>query len=223
MHVGVKVAVADGMPEKGLDDVARQRDPVVAGGFDGGEVAQADAVDPLRREHVPRGEVPFGPRHAEARIVLRVLGEFRDRRRFEAKIHLDGDGAGERLDDLLRPQAPHLRRAALERGARRPAWPAGRGRNARARRGARPSRPPLPRPPGSRMRALCTWAMEAAATGSLNSTKEVADRTPERRLDDADRVALGKGGMRSCSRSRSRAAATPTMSGRVARNWPNFT
>ena len=46
---------------------------------------------------------------------------------------------------------------------------------------------------------------------------------PESGDDRRFRLACGNGGIRSCRVSRSRASATPTTSGRVARNWPSFT
>ena len=120
MHVGVEEAVPDRVAQEGLDDRAAERGPVVAGGLDRREVAEADAVDPLRREHVAGGQVPFGPRHPEAGIVPGVLGELRQGRRLEPQVHLDRDRAREGLDDLLGAQPARLRREALEQARGRP-------------------------------------------------------------------------------------------------------
>ena len=102
------------MFEERLDDDAGERLPVASGAVDGGEVVQGDGVDPLRREHVAVGEVPFRPRHAEIRILAGVVGEFGERRRFQAEIHLDRHRAGQRLDHLLHAQASGLGGDTLE-------------------------------------------------------------------------------------------------------------
>ena len=65
--------------------------------------------------------------HPEIGVVSGVLRHFRERRRFEAQIHLDRDRAGERLDHLDQPQparfAPTAPRpcAAIKRNAARSA------------------------------------------------------------------------------------------------------
>ena len=78
-------------------------------------------------------------------------------------------------------------------------------------------------PSGPATVALWTWAMEAAAIGSLSEENTAESGRPK----DAEMIASasdrGKGGIRSCRDSRSRATRTPTTSGRVARNWPNLT
>ena len=81
---------------------------------------------------------------------------------------------------------------------------------------AKPSRTPgrttltatVSSPSGVRMRALCTCAIEAAAIGSLNSRKSSSMGRPSAISTMRTASARGKGGIRSCSRSRSRAAAT---------------
>ena len=182
-------------------------DPVVAGGLDGREVVEADAVDPFDRQHVAGGEVPFRLRHAEIRVVLGVLGELGHRRRLEAQVHLDGDGAGQGLDDLQGLQAPRLGHQALEQaggGAHRLQIA---GEAPRARRAAPPS-PRRPRAPSAvARRAWWTWAIEAAATGSPNSAKSSSMGRP--RAASTDRAPPPRAGRAACgpaAASRSRAA-----------------
>ena len=154
-----------------------------------------------------------------------VLRHLRERGGLEPQIHLDRDGARQRLDDLA---TGRRRRASGEQrstsAAPRSAWPARSRGSARARRAAAPSR----RPSRRRRRAACaawwTCAIEAAATGSLNSTKSSSSGRPSAAstMRDAprraERAASGPAGARGRAPPR-----TPTMSGRVARNWPNFT
>ena len=59
--------------------------------------------------------------------------------------------------------------------------------------------------------------------GRPNEAKNSVERLAERRLTMRSASACGNGGILSCSDSRSRASATPTTSGRVARNWPSLT
>ncbi len=112
MHVGVEEAVPDRVAQEGLDHGPPERRHVVAGLDDGRAVVEADAVDPLARQHVAPGQLPDRLGHPEFRIVLDVLGQFREGGGFEPEIHLHGDGAGERLhhraDAGARPRAQGL-------------------------------------------------------------------------------------------------------------------
>ena len=65
--------------------------------------------------------------------------------------------------------------------------------------------------------------MEAAATGGPNSAYSVSTGAPSASLITLRASSVPKGAIRSWRFSRSRASAAPTMSGRVARNWPNLT
>ena len=114
MHVGVEIAVADGVAQEGLDHRAPERHPVEARRLDCRQIVEADAVDPGGGEHVAGGQVPFRLRHAEIRIVLGVLRQLRDGGGLEPQIHLDGDGAGQRLHDLQRLEAARIGHHALE-------------------------------------------------------------------------------------------------------------
>ena len=205
--------------------VRAKRDPVVAGGLDGREVAEADAVDPFDRQHVARGQVPVGLRHAEIRhrpwCFRRVRRRAAASRRRSISI---GDRARERLDDLDRLAGAGHRAPGARTGARRRAWPAGRGRSASRRRAAAPSRRPTSSPSAVADARLVDLG-DRGGGDRLAEFDEQTRRSGGRARPRPMRTPLprGKGGMRSCSRSRSRAAATPTMSGRVARNWPNLT
>ena len=185
---------------------------------------QLDAVDPFERQHVARGPLPVDRRHAEALVVRGGLGHLRERRRLEAEVHLHRHRAGQRVDHRDRPEPL----ATPGRGAR----PAGRRRRrssrSRRKRRAMPGRSTFTATSrGCRRRAstsaLWTWAIEAAATGGENAAKSVVDRRAERAAIAA-RASLGRTARsRPQSSPRSRATSLPTMSGRVARNWPSLT
>ena len=63
--------------------------------------------------HVAAGALPVDRGHAEARIVLGVLGHLRQGGGLEPQIHLDLGRLLERLGDLHRPQAAGGRHVAL--------------------------------------------------------------------------------------------------------------
>ncbi len=71
--------------------------------------------------------------------------------------------------------------------------------------------------------AGCTCAIEAAATGGSKAWNASETGRPSACATIRSASACGKGGIRSCSEERSFATFMPTRSGRVARNWPNFT
>ena len=70
-----------------------------------GNVGEGRPVDPFERQDGARRAVPVRRRHAEAGVVRDVLGHLGQGRRLEPKIHLEGDGARQRVDDLDRAQA----------------------------------------------------------------------------------------------------------------------
>ncbi len=109
MHVGVEEAVAQRMAQEGLDQRAGEVREVEALGLQPGAVGERRRLDPFQREHIARGAVPVHDRHAEIRIVPGILRHFRERRRFEPQIHLDGDRTLERLDHLDQPQPSRFR------------------------------------------------------------------------------------------------------------------
>jgi hypothetical protein len=79
------------------------------------------------------------------------------------------------------------------------------------------------RPCGAATSALCTCAIEAAATGGEKETKRSSTGLPKDLATEARASASGKGSISSRSRPSVSDASRPTMSGRVARNWPSFT
>ncbi len=119
MHVGVEEAVAHGVAQEGLDDVAAELRQVESPGAQRRLIVERRAVDPFEREHVARGAVPVDRGHAEARIVLGVLGHLRQRGRLEPQVHLDRDRARQRLHHLDEAQPPRLGRPFFG-GAGRP-------------------------------------------------------------------------------------------------------
>ena len=95
-----------------------------------------------------------------------VLDEFGRRRRFEPEIHLHAHRAGERLDDLAEPQAAELGRQALGEAGGEGHVAKGRAQNRRSVPGRRTFTATGRRPSSRFTAARCTWAIEAAATGS---------------------------------------------------------
>ena len=71
--------------------------------------------------------------------------------------------------------------------------------------------------------ARWTCAIEAAATAGPKLAKTFASGLSKAAAMARSASACGNGAILSCRLSRSRASATPTTSGRVARNWPSFT
>ena len=109
MHVGVKEAVVQGVPEKGLDQPAPERGRIEAEAREQRGIGHRRAVDPLHRQDFARRAVPVDLRRAKFGIVSEILGKFRRRRRLEAEIHLHPHGAGERIDDVDEPKPAQIR------------------------------------------------------------------------------------------------------------------
>ena len=165
MHVGVEEAVAQRVAQEALDHRAAERRQVEAFGRERGVVVERRAVDPFQRQHFARGAVPVHRGHAEVGVLARVLRHLRERRGFQAEIHLDRHRAGERRHHFDRGAAaalPATRLSAL-RAAKKKA-----SRSALKRRsmpGRRIFTATGLRAPSSSTSARCTCAIEAAATG----------------------------------------------------------
>ena len=138
MHVGVEETVAHGVTQEGLDDDAAKVLQVVALGGERVDVGERDAIHPFEGQHLPGGAVPVDPRHAKIHVFGAIFGEFRRRRRLQAKIHLHFDRARQRVDDLDRPQAADIVEPALGELAPRNTYRRDRAGTAARRRGAEP-------------------------------------------------------------------------------------
>ena len=119
VHVGVEEAVAHGVAQEGLQDGEAERLQVEAGGTQGGVVRDGDAVDPFERQHAPRGAPPVDAGHAEAAGSRRgvagdVVGHLGDGGGLEPHVHLDLDGARQRVDHGDGSQPPRGRMEALD-------------------------------------------------------------------------------------------------------------
>ena len=93
MHVGMEEAVAQRVAQKALDHLAAEIGQVDLRLLQPRVVVERDAVDPFHGQHVVGGAVPVDRRHAEIRIVARVLRHLGQRRRFQPQIHLHRDRA----------------------------------------------------------------------------------------------------------------------------------
>jgi hypothetical protein len=71
---------------------------------------QRRAVDPFQGQHVLGGAVPVHRRDAEVGIGLGVLRHLGKGRGLQAQVHLDGDGAAQRVHGFDHTQPPGFRR-----------------------------------------------------------------------------------------------------------------
>ena len=110
MHVGMEEAVAQRVAQETLDHLAPEIGQIDLRLLEACMVVERDAVDPLHRQHVVGGAVPVDGRHAEIRIVARVLRHLGHRGSFQPQIHLHRDRARHGVDDLDQPQPARIRR-----------------------------------------------------------------------------------------------------------------
>jgi hypothetical protein len=106
-------AVAQRVAQEGLDHRAAEILEVEALGFEPAAVRQRRRLDPFEREHVARGAVPIDRGYPEIRILPGVLRHFGERGGLEPQVHLDGDGASQRVDHFDQTQPPRFDRQAL--------------------------------------------------------------------------------------------------------------
>ncbi len=223
MHIGVEEAVGDRLPQEGVDQARRAMVlDVMAGGDERLAIADLDAVDPVERHHAAVGAVPVDPGDEIAR-----------RRPAIASASSDAEAASRRRSSSRAVQ--RLRFAMTRRGRRRAASPPSCSRcgggpfigvdiagEALADAGAQH----LDRDHAALGRDGAWWtcAIEAAPTGSLVEARHRELRADGRSVPSiSSRIAgKGTGGSASCRRSRSRAASSPTRSGRVASDWPSL-
>ena len=222
MHVGVEEAVAHGVAKEGLHQTRPERLHIVTCGGEPVAIRDRDAVDPFERQHPSRASRPIDPRHAEAFVVLRVLGHLGDGGGLHAEIHLDGDGLGQRVDHGNRPQPARGRMEALDHA---------RGEEIAVEV---PLEALLDAGPqhldGDRLQlAVGPAQLRLVHLGDRGGGDrrpelgvELVDRRAERLLDRRPASACEKGGRRSWRVDKSRASSRPMMSSRVARNWPSL-
>ena len=200
---------------------AAERLQVEARRLERGAVGQRHAVDPFERQHVARGAVPVDRRHAEIGIVPGVLRHLGERGGLQPQVHLDRDGAraacrrprsaaaGAPRPRCARRCAPRNEGVEIGREAPLDAGPQHLHRDARR--------------PSAAISARCTCAIEAAATAGPNDANSFASGRPSASATAAPPRPAGTAPSGPAAISRSRASASPTTSGRVARNWPSFT
>ena len=105
VHIGMKEAVADGMPQERLQQGLAQRFAVNARGVERRGFADRDARHPAGGEHGFCRVVPAHARDHEPLIILDIFGHLGNRGRLEAQIELEPGGAIKRLDHFHRLQA----------------------------------------------------------------------------------------------------------------------
>ena len=161
-------------------------------------IGEPRAVHPLGDQHVAAGQLPEHRGHAEIALVGDVLRHLGIGGGLEPQIHLERHAALQDLDDRERPQAARLRRVALDemRAGIKGLEVAG-----EALPDARPQhldRHHLARP-RPRTTALCTCAIEAAATGSEKLSNSVSTGLPRLASTMARASSVGNGGRSSFS------------------------
>ena len=174
MHVGVEEAVAQGVAQERLDELAAERADVEALRRQPLGIAERRAVDPFHRQHFARGAVPVDRRRAKIGVVLEVLAIFGGRGGLQAKIHLHAHRARQRLDDLHRPQPLARPGTGARRAGRRRTCRRDRARSRRSTPGRSTFTATIALAVAVAHRARWTCAIEAAATGSPNSMNSVS-------------------------------------------------
>ncbi|MND62325.1 hypothetical protein D3C80_536070 [compost metagenome] len=76
MHVGVEEAIAQRMPQEGLDQRIGELVQVVAGGLQALDIRHLDTVNPFHGDDIATGALPIHLRNTETRIVLGIFGKF---------------------------------------------------------------------------------------------------------------------------------------------------
>ena len=119
MHVGVEEAVADGVAQETLEELARQFLAVEPGRVERREVADRDALDPAGGEHCLGGVVPADVRDDEALVLFGVLLELGNGGRFEPQVEFEPGRPVEGLDHIGRPQPAQFAGEALGKAGAR--------------------------------------------------------------------------------------------------------
>ena len=168
-------------------------------------IGERDAVDPFHRQHFAGRAVPVDLRARGNRgRRLRFSANSDGCRRLEAKIHFHRAPSAPASRRLRPGAAAAPRRRSARRAARRRTCRRDRVRNA----ARRPGRSTLTATSRSPLRvatsARCTWAIEAAATASPNSTNTSSIGAPNAASTRATATSRGHGAMRSCRLSSSR-------------------
>ena len=193
---------------------------VMAGGDQRVAVGELDAVDPFERQHAPRGAAPVDLGDEEAAFGDQVGAQFGGRGRLLPQVELAMGPLPEGGDDEARAQPRRLAAHPLD-PRRRPFIGLDRARRNPPRYSGRSTLIATSRP--SVVTARWTCAIEAAPTGTGSIEAKSCSIGLPRPCSIAALIASnGAGGRLSCSKARSRAASSPTRSGRVASAWPNL-
>ena len=190
------------------------------------DVAERDAVDPFHRQHVAGGPLPVDRGHAEVGVVARCSRPSRTARRPRAAD--PSPSSTERASVSTTPTGRRRRSSGSIRssgGAPRRPWRRGRAGTGARRRAAAPSRRRPRSPPSSATLRLMHLRDRGGGDRLAEADEEAVDGRAQRRPRRvATASALRKRRHPVLQRFRDRARrATPTTSGRVARNWPSLT
>ena len=182
--------------------------------------SEAMPLDPLQREHAPRGALPVDLGHMKAFVVGEVLGRARTPRRPPGA---DPSRAGSRR----RRSRPRRSGAAGETpGCRRSTQAAIQAKKSRSRaicRSIAGRRILTATSSPSVVTAKWTWAIEAAATGRSSKLANSSSIGAPSSASIIQRArARSNGGRSSWSCDRSAASSWPSRSERVARLWPSL-
>ena len=106
MHVGMEKAVAQGVAQKGLNEICGQHIKIMTCGLDCLDVGQLDAIDPIHGNAIATGQFPVDGGNAETGIIFGVFAQFGKSGRLKAQIHFDLGGLGQHVCHCHRSQPP---------------------------------------------------------------------------------------------------------------------
>ena len=165
---------------------------------------------------------PNRPRDPKISIVNRIFGKFRCGGGLQPKIHLDLDRTRQSIDNADRIEPLRFGRNPFHHASGKKHVAEIAPETAFDARSQDLDRHRTFDAP-STIWPRCTCATEAAATGSLNSEKTLANGRPKALSMTLTARRAQTAPCDPASDSNCRATATPTTSGRVARVWPSLT
>ncbi len=215
-------AVAQRVPQEGLDEGISQLVQIVAGSLQPLNIRHLDAVDPFHGDDIAAGAFPIYLRNAESGVFFGIFGKFGKGGGLKPQIHLDLGCLFQRASDFHRPQAAgradetllqvgdqiHRLQIVLE---------------ALANAGANDLDGDLARPFRRIHYRRVNLGDGSGGDRIAKFPVEFRNRPPERTFNISLGRGCGENAMRSCRLARSSAKSAPTTSGLVARNCPIFT
>ena len=220
MQIGMEKAVAEHLVEEGSAALRNRSSMRVPGGDQRRAVVDADARDPLERQHGAAGAPPIDPRHAEVGIARRNSRRAPKRppprsadpsraRPISARVCTTSTGFSRRSAGCGRSTEPASHRKRSRSRAKAAAMP---GRSTLTATSC-PRWSPRNGPARSRRR-------RSAPRRRMRT--EPSSGAAELGLDQRARLGARERRQRSCSSARSAAISSPSRSARVDSIWPSL-